>query len=251
MTVNNNPTALQQNSYLSQAQKSSEKALGNIAAIRAISGVDNADLAIADSLRSQSSTIDQGVANAYDAIGVLQIADSSLSQITQSADRLNELSVQMNSAVLNDKQKDMLYTQATAIIGSINDAFNNAQYNGKNVFQTMDFVVGVDSVETTNLNPVNTTGLSLDNQEGIQNFSDQVSRLRADIGAGINAITSNINSSVQASVNVKAAEGSLLNDDVAQNVSDFDAGYLKQNSTAFAMAHQNEVLQSKIATLLQ
>lgn len=251
MTVNNNPTSLQQNNYLNQAQKASDKALGNIAAIRAISGIDSADLAIADSLRSQSSTIDQGVANAYDAIGVLQIADASLSQVTQSADRLSEMSVQMNNAALSDQQKNMLNTQATAIVSSINDAFNNAQYNGKNVFQTMNFVVGTGAVETTNLNPVDTSGLQLNNQDGIQRFSEQVASLRADIGAGINAITSNINASVEASVNTKAAEGNLLNDDVAQNVSDFDANYLKQNSTAFAMAHQNELLQSKIATLLQ
>ena len=55
---------MQQNYYLNNAQKASEKALENIAAVRAISGIDSANLAIADSLRSQSSTIDQGVANA-------------------------------------------------------------------------------------------------------------------------------------------------------------------------------------------
>lgn len=250
MTINNNPSGLQQSNYFNQAQKASDKALGNIAAIRAISGVDSADLAIADSLRSQSSTIDQGVANAYDAIGVLQIADASLSQVTQSADRLSELAVQRNSAVLNESQKAMLDTQATAIIGSINDSFNNAQYNGKNVFQTLDFVVG-SGVETTNLNPVSTAELSIENQDSIQSFSEQVGSLRADIGAGINAITSNINASVQNSISAKAAEGNLLNDDAAQNVSELNLNFLKQNASAFSMAHQNDILQSKVASLLQ
>ncbi|ECR9556402.1 flagellin C [Campylobacter coli] len=241
---------MQQNYYLNNAQKASEKALENIAAVRAISGIDSANLAIADSLRSQSSTIDQGVANAYDAIGVLQIADASLTNISQSADRLNELSVKMNNAALSDSQKSMLRTEATHIQESINDSFNNATYNGKNVFQTMNFVVG-SGTETTNLNPLTTSGLSIDNQDSITNFMDQLGALRSEIGSSINAITSNINASVQNSINTKAAENNLLNNDMAKNVNDFNSNYLKENAAAFVAAQSNMQLQSKIASLLQ
>ncbi len=241
---------MQQNYYLNNAQKASEKALENIAAVRAISGIDSANLAIADSLRSQSSTIDQGVVNAYDAIGVLQIADASLTNISQSADRLNELSVKMNNAALSDSQKSMLRTEATRIQESINDSFNNATYNGKNVFQTMNFVVG-SGTETTNLNPLTTSGLSIDNQDSITNFMDQLGALRSEIGSSINAITSNINASVQNSINTKAAENNLLNNDMAKNVNDFNSNYLKENAAAFVAAQSNMQLQSKIASLLQ
>ncbi|EGP2594850.1 flagellin [Campylobacter coli] len=241
---------MQQNYYLNNAQKASEKALENIAAVRAISGIDSANLAIADSLRSQSSTIDQGVANAYDAIGVLQIADASLTNISQSVDRLNELSVKMNNAALSDSQKSMLRTEATRIQESINDSFNNATYNGKNVFQTMNFVVG-SGTETTNLNPLTTSGLGIDNQDSITNFMDQLGALRSEIGSGINAITSNINASVQNSINTKAAENNLLNNDMAKNVNDFNSNYLKENAAAFVAAQSNMQLQSKIASLLQ
>lgn len=241
---------MQQNYYLNNAQKASEKALENIAAVRAISGIDSANLAIADSLRSQSSTIDQGIANAYDAIGVLQIADASLTNISQSADRLNELSVKMNNAALSDSQKSMLRTEATRIQESINDSFNNATYNGKNVFQTMNFVVG-SGTETTNLNPLTTSGLSIDNQDSITNFMDQLGALRSEIGSSINAITSNINASVQNSINAKAAENNLLNNDMAKNVNDFNSNYLKENAAAFVAAQSNMQLQSKIASLLQ
>ncbi|HHI9581870.1 TPA: flagellin C [Campylobacter coli] len=241
---------MQQNYYLNNAQKASEKALENIAAVRAISGIDSANLAIADSLRSQSSTIDQGIANAYDTIGVLQIADASLTNISQSADRLNELSVKMNNAALSDSQKSMLRTEATRIQESINDSFNNATYNGKNVFQTMNFVVG-SGTETTNLNPLTTSGLSIDNQDSITNFMDQLGALRSEIGSSINAITSNINASVQNSINTKAAENNLLNNDMAKNVNDFNSNYLKENAAAFVAAQSNMQLQSKIASLLQ
>ncbi|HEG2581118.1 TPA: flagellin [Campylobacter lari] len=240
----------QQNHYLNQAQKSQEKALENIAAMRAIDGSDGANLAIADSLRSQYSTIDQGILNAYDSVGVLQIADSALNNISATADRLNELSVRSNSAALNDRQKSMLNAEANKLISSINDAFSNATFNGKNVFQSMDFVVGSE-VESINLNQPSTANLSLENQDGIRDFQDQVDSLRADIGAGINAIYSNINSSLQTSINTKEAESKLQNNDLAQNINDFNANYLKENAFLFANAHSNIMLQTKLASLLQ
>ncbi|EAI3905752.1 flagellin [Campylobacter lari] len=240
----------QQNHYLNQAQKSQEKALENIAAIRAIDGSDGANLAIADSLRSQYSTIDQGILNAYDSIGVLQIADSTLNNISATADKLNELSVRSNNAALNDRQKSMLNSEASKLVTSINDAFSNATFNGKNVFQSMDFVVGT-GVESINLNQPSTANLSLENQDGIRDFQDQVGSLRADIGAGINAIHSNINSSLQTSINTKEAESKLQNNDLAQNINDFNANYLKENAFLFANAHSNVMLQTKLASLLQ
>ncbi|HEC1797534.1 TPA: flagellin [Campylobacter lari] len=240
----------QQNHYLNQVQKSQEKALENIAAIRAIDGSDGANLAIADSLRSQYSTIDQGILNAYDSIGVLQIADSTLNNISATADKLNELSVRSNNAALNDRQKSMLNSEASKLVTSINDAFSNATFNGKNVFQSMDFVVGT-GVESINLNQPSTANLNLENQDGIRDFQDQVGSLRADIGAGINAIHSNINSSLQTSINTKEAESKLQNNDLAQNINDFNANYLKENAFLFANAHSNVMLQTKLASLLQ
>ena len=59
----------------------------------------------------------------------------------------------MNNAALNDSQKGMLRTEAKRIQESINDSFNNATYNGKNVFQTMNFVVG-SGTETINFKSI-------------------------------------------------------------------------------------------------
>lgn len=251
MTINNNPTSLQQSNAFNDAQKPRDKALQNIVALRALSATDGANLAIADQLRTQATTIDQGVANAYDAIGVLQIADASLKGIEDTADQLAQLSVQKNNGILNESQRRMINTQAQDLITSINDSFNNAHYNGKNVFQSLDFVVGTGSVENANLNPINTTNLSVDNGDSIRSFIDQVGSLRADIGAGIQALTSNINASVQNSLNVKIGEGNMFNDDVAKNTIDINTSFLKQNATAFAMAHNANMLQTKVMALLQ
>ena len=251
MTVTNNPSGLQQSNLFAEAKKPGDKALQNIAALRAISAADGANLAIADGLRAQAGGIDQGVANAYDAIGMLQIADASLKSITDSASQLAELSVQKNNALLNDSQRRMINNEANALISGINDSFANAHFNGSNVFQSLDFVVGTGTVQNATLNPLETADLSVDNYDSITAFIDRVGSLRADIGAGIQAISSDINVSLQNSLSVKKAEGQLFNDDVAENTADKAASFLKQNATAFAMAHQANILQTKVAALLQ
>ena len=70
-----------QNKYMNNAQSSASKALGNISALRALSGTDTANLAIADALRSDANGARQGLANANDAIGMMQIADGALSSL--------------------------------------------------------------------------------------------------------------------------------------------------------------------------
>lgn len=251
MTINTNPAGLQQANNFADAKKPGDKALQNIAALRAIAATDGANLAIADGLRTQANTIEQGIANAYDAIGILQIADASLSSITDSAVRLGELSVQSNNAILSERQRQMINTEAQRLTGSINDAFNNANYAGKNVFQSLDFVVGTGSVDSENLNPISSAGLSIDNYDSITTFIDQVGSLRADIGAGINALASNINAAAQNELSVRKAESEMLNDEVGANTIDINTSFLKQNATAFAMAHRTELLKQNVGALLQ
>lgn len=248
MKINNTAT-MQSVNYLDQAKKTQEKAIANISSSRPIDGTDGANLAIADALRAQGDTIDQGIANSYDAIGVLQIADSTLGTISQDASRLNELSVRANSGILNEAQKGMIRSEANAITDSINQSFQSSTYNGKNVFESMSFVVG-SGEESINISPLSTQGLDVQNQDSISSFMDSLSQMRTDIGAGIDGINANINASIENSINSKAGEGLQLNDDITKNYNELNKGFLKENAALFAQAHNTLMLQTKMASLL-
>lgn len=245
----NDAASMQGINYLDQAKKTQEKAIANISATRAIDATDGASMAIADALRTQGNTIDQGIANSYDAIGVLQIADSSLNNISKSADRINELSVRSNNAILNESQRTMIRQEANVLKDSINQSFDNATFNGKNVFQSMDFTLGSGEA-SFNLTRINSQSIDVENQDSVQKFMDQVGSLRADIGAGIQGINANINASIQNSISSKSSEGTQLNDDVVKNYSDLNQGFLKENAALFAQAHNTLMLQTKMASLL-
>lgn len=239
------------NNYLNQAQNNANKALDAIAANRAISSTDGASMSIADSLRMQSSSIEQGIANANDAIGILQIADGALNNITQSADRINQLSVSMNSAALNNDQKKMIQNEANALIGSMKSAVDQASFNGKNVFSgNMEFVTG-NGNESISLNSPNFSTIDVNNQQSVLDFMSSVNSIRGDIGSAQNGIMSGINASLTANVNIKASESNLQNNDIAKNVNDFNQSNFLINSGTYASAFNLQNAQNQIATLLR
>ena len=238
------------NYYLEQAKNNQSKALNNITAQRALSGVDSANLAIADSLRSQSSSLEQGIANANDAIAVLQIANGTLANVTQSADRINELSVRMNGGILNNDQKRMIGSEADALVNSMRDSIKQASFNGKDVFNgEMTFLTG-NGMQSISLSTPNFNGIDVNDQKSITDFIGNVNSLRGEIGAAQNGILSGINASLAKNVALRQSESQLQNNDIAKNISAFKQNDLQTNAAILAQAHNTASLQSQFNRLL-
>ena len=79
--------------HINQNRTNTQETLSKIGAVRELSGKDNASLIISNSLSSQISTLTQNIQNENESIAMKQIADSSLKNVYESADKLNELSV--------------------------------------------------------------------------------------------------------------------------------------------------------------
>ncbi len=67
---------------INQQKNATETVLSKIGATRELSGKDNASLIIANSLNSQVASYTQQVQNENEKVGMLQIADSALSNIS-------------------------------------------------------------------------------------------------------------------------------------------------------------------------
>ena len=210
------------NYYLEQAKNNQSKALNNITAQRALSGVDSANLAIADSLRSQSSSLEQGIANANDAIAV----------------------------ILNNDQKRMIGSEADALVNSMRDSIKQASFNGKDVFNgEMTFLTG-NGMQSISLSTPNFNGIDVNDQKSITDFIGNVNSLRGEIGAAQNGILSGINASLAKNVALKQSESQLQNNDIAKNVSAFKQNDLQANAAVLAQAHNAASLQSQFNRLL-
>ncbi|MGP1451018.1 MAG: flagellin [Wolinella sp.] len=236
---------------LEKSKNEEKKALQNIAAQRAISSSDGAGMVSADALVSQISSILQGVRNSNEAIGMLQIADGALSSVTDSATKLSELSVKMGNPALNSNQRAMIESEANALTRSMNDAMNQASYNGKNIFGgDMSFATSQDSSVDFTLNAPSTEGVSVLNQDSIRGFMERVGSERANIGATINGIQSRVDSSLVTVVNLTQAESNLQDNDIAENYNELNSAKLRENASLYAQSFNIQQLQNKLGALL-
>lgn len=235
---------------INQAQSNQSKALQNIVAQRALSGVDSANLAIADSLSMQASTMEQGIANANDAIGMLQIADSTLSNLNNSANRMAELNTRANSAVLSDRERNMIKHEMSALKDSMKNSIQNANFNGKNVFGgELRFTTG-NGNESINLNQPNINSLDINSRESIDTFMKNNNIIRADIGAAQNGILAGINSSIEQNIALRQSESHLQNNDIAKNIDEHKKAQIQINAALLAQAHNTANLQIQADRLL-
>lgn len=235
---------------MDKSQEQISKSLERIAAERAISSTDGSSLAIADSLTMEASTLTQGVRNVNDGIGMLQIADSTLSTVNDSANRINELSVRMNNATLNSDQKAMIHDEVNRLKTSMSDSINNASYNGKNLFNgTLEFSTGNSTIGVS-LNAPAVSSVNVDDQDSIYKFMQNVDGLRGSIGSTINQMVSTSNANMEAVVNLRAAESNLQHNDVAQNYNELNSGFLKNNAGLYAQSMNVGYLRSQMSALL-
>lgn len=250
MKIDNYSNSMQ-NYYLNNAQNSANKALDNISANRAISGSDSANMVIANALLSDANAISQGVSNANDAIGVLQIADGALQNLTDSADRLNELSIRSTSLAMDDNSRAAIKSEAQALKTSMQDTLNSTSFNGNNIFgSTLNFQTG-SSETTISLNAPNISSIDIDSQESIAAFRDGINAMRGDIGSTQQGLLSDINASITAANSARSSESQLQNNDVVKNLSDLNRSNLQINSTTLTAAHNMTLLAQQVSTLLR
>lgn len=250
MKIDNYSNSMQ-NYYLDNAKNSANKALDNISANRAISGSDSANMVIANALLSDANAISQGVSNANDAIGVLQIADGALQNLTDSADRLNELSIRSTSLAMDDNSRAAIKSEAQALKTSMQDTLNSTSFNGNNIFgSTLNFQTG-SSETTISLNAPNISSIDIDSQESIAAFRDGINAMRGDIGSTQQGLLSDINASITAANSARSSESQLQNNDVVKNLSDLNRSNLQINSTTLAAAHNMTLLAQQVSTLLR
>ncbi|AWI34646.1 flagellin [Helicobacter apodemus] len=237
-------------SSLNKAKEEEKSALKKIASDRPIDATNGASLAIANELLAQANSMSQSIRNANDALGVMQIADGALSTITDSAIKINELSVALGNPALNSSQRAMIENQAATLTQSMNNSVSQATFNGKNVFNgQMSFVTG-NGTQSINLQAPNTDSLSVNNQQSILDFINNVNSKRADIGAAMNGVQSGINTSMNTIVNLKAAESNLQSNDLAENYNALNTAKLKENAALYANAFNTQNLQNRLDVLL-
>lgn len=234
---------------LNRTNKNIGSVLSEIASGK-VANLDAANMSISNMLQSQANIDSQGIQNGNSAIGMLQIAGSTLSSLQDGADQLNELFVQMGDAALNSNQKSILQQQGNSIKQSMQQDISSATYNGQSVFGSFEFNLGAGKVSGGASAP-DLSGLDITNGQSIADFMKNLSNAQSDIGSQINGIGSSIANSINESTNLATAASQISDVDFAQSILSLQQNEVQLNAQLLAQAHNMSAMKTSIGELLK
>jgi flagellin len=239
----------QYNNQINQTENNADKILGKIAAMHEYSSLDGSTQMIMDNMRSEFNTISQGIQNSNEFSGLLNIADSSLQNMSKSADQLQALSVRYNNDALNSSQKASLRTEADGIMRSMSDTVRSSTYNDQSVFRSDMKVFDGQSTITANVARPNLSGLSIEDPDSIESFQTNIHNTLSSISGTQNQLDSSRNKNYKALTSYSDAYNSGF--DLAENVAEFEKEKLLNEAAHFANSMNTEYIKKQALSLLQ
>ncbi|MPB16722.1 flagellin A [Campylobacter lari] len=218
--INTNIGAMNAHANSTITARELDKSLARLSSgLRINSAADDASgMAIADSLRSQASTLGQAINNGNDAIGILQTADKAMDEQLKILDTIKVKATQAAQDGQSTKTRNMLQADINRLMEELDNIANTTAFNGKQLlsggFTNQEFQIGSQSNQTVkaSIGPTQSskigvtrfeTGsmskdsgiaqLTIKNYNGIDDFKFQPVVISTSVGTGMGALAEEIN----------------------------------------------------------
>ena len=239
---------------------------------------DASGLAIADKLRTQVTSINQGVSNGNSAIALLQIADKSMAEQSKILDTVKSKLIQANTDTTSADGRESIRKDITKLLTQLDNIAVQTNYNGTNLLQSsrvanttltsLTFQVGENSGDTISTSAIraNTSGYSLATLKGLA--ADGLTKVvatsgqakvdtaittlngyRGDIGSTQNQVESAVRNLMTQSTNIKAAESVIRDVDYAEESANFNKLNIISQAGSYAISQSNAVSQNVLRLL--
>ncbi|MBE0492290.1 MAG: flagellin B [Sulfurospirillum sp.] len=152
--INTNIAAMNAHTAANVNNRSLDGSLAKLSSgLRINTAADDASgLAIADSLRSQASTLGQAIANANDGVSMLQIADKAMDEQLKILDTIKVKATQAAQDGQSADSRKALQADITRLMGSLDNIASTTSFNGKSLlsgqFTNAQFQVGAYTNQT-------------------------------------------------------------------------------------------------------
>jgi flagellin len=136
LSINNNSLSLNAQRKVADHTNEANRLIARLSSGARIGGAsdDPAGQALASRMTSQLTGMSQAMRSINDATSMLQVADSTLSTITDSLQRLRELAVASGNGSYTDRDRNTLQAEADQILSHITQTGNGATFNGQTIF---------------------------------------------------------------------------------------------------------------------
>ena len=231
---------------------------------------DAAGLAISERLRSQVRSLEQARRNASDGISLMQTAEGALNEVSSILIRLRELAIQSSNGSVNGQDKETLDQEFQNLVNEVDRIGRSTEFSGIKLLDgsatSVSFQVGlgtasgIDQLDVT-LSPARSTSLSLNSLDiGSTGFPtvaistldvaiNSVSRVRGELGAAQNRLTTTIANLQIQSENLSAAESRIRDVDVAVETAALTRNSILQQAAISILAQANVQPQSALKLL--
>lgn len=284
MRINTNVAALaaQENASItsSRVNSSLEKLSSGLKINK--SSDDSSGLAIADKLRTQASSLVQGISNVNSAISLTQIADKSMGEQSNILDTIKTKLLQANTATTSSAGREAIRKDVSKLLEQLDNIAKQTNYNGTQLLQTgtatdgaalatdFSFQVGEtvnDVIKVGTGIRANSTGLSLNTLRdtaangltttvagaALTTIDDAITTLngwRADYGSTQTQLESAGRTLATQVTNIKAAESVIRDVDYASESANFNKQNIIAQAGSYALSQANAT-QQNVLRLLQ
>ncbi|EAK3706682.1 flagellin [Campylobacter coli] len=237
--INTNVAALNAKANSDLNSRALDQSLARLSSgLRINSAADDASgMAIADSLRTQASTLGQAINNGNDAASILQTADKAMDEQLKILDTIKVKATQAAQDGQSAKTRSMLQADINRLMEELDNIANTTSFNGKQLlsggFINQEFQIGAQSNQTikasigatqsskigvtrfetgANVTSSSIASMTIKNYNGIDDFKIQNVVISTSVGTGLGALAEEINrvadkTGVRASFNVQTVGG--------------------------------------------
>lgn len=231
---------------------------------------DAAGLAISERMRAEIASLGQASRNASDGVSLVQTAEGALNEISSLLTRMRELSVQSANGTFSTDDQDTLDNELQQLVSEIDRISQATEFNGINLLDgsqsTLSIQVGsgtstsVDQIAIT-LDGSRTSDLTINSLDigsggdsssaltNIDNAISEVARIRGQLGANQNRLTSTISNLAVSVENLQAAESQIRDVDVAAETSRLTRNSIVQQAAISILAQANVQPQAALSLL--
>ncbi|WP_319581855.1 flagellin [uncultured Pseudodesulfovibrio sp.] len=241
---------------------------------------DAAGLAVRELMRSDISTLNQGIRNANDGISMIETADGALSVIDEKLIRMKELAEQAATGTYTDAQRLIIDSEYQAMASEITRIASATDFNGIYLLNgnlsgdgvTIHFGTGNDSAEDKYAVTIGsctasslgvgqaagttTAGAVVSTQEAAQNAlaalnSAIVSKdnIRANLGSMQNRLTATISNLEIQAENLQASESRISDVDVATEMTEYTKEQIITQSAVAMLSQANSLPQMALSLI--
>jgi flagellin len=235
---------------------------------------DAAGLGISERMRGQIRGVAQAQRNAHDGISLVQTAEGSMQELQAIMHRARELAVQYLNGTNGPEALMAITTEAAQLYNELDRMITGAEFNGTMLLDgstaSLALQVGpnANATDQVTVNLVDLAGFAAtsgndlaaaftawdggtttDLLADIDEFVDEVSRARAEMGAVQNRLEYTVNSLGIYQENLMAAESRIRDVDMAQEMTNFTKLQILQQSGTAMLAQANMSSQSVLSLL--